>query len=513
MTRQRGILASIGAAATALLLAFGGASAAQAAPASFPDAGATGSINIHKFEQPATAGDEASGLPRDTTGLTPIKDVTFTVTPITNLDLTTNAGWLAASKLTLDRSSGQITGKGTDGAAVKLGTPLAPQVTNAAGDATFTGVPLGMYLVQETSAPAGVTKAAPFLVTVPLTNPETRDSWVYDIHVYPKNSTVGAEKTVSDEDATKVGDAITWTITGDLPRVAQPDGSFAAPTGYRVVDALDARLSLANAQVSLTTGLVFVLGEDYTLADDQNTVTVDFTAAGLAKLGAAAADPAAQVRVDLTTTVISLADGTIGDGKLKNTAVVFPNKGSFDVKPGDPDGPVVTPEVESRFGDLLIEKVSSKDAATKLAGAKFQVFTSEEAAKQAGTAGAKPVTINGEDTFTTAADGTVRISGLHVSDFVNGAEIKSEDAYRYYWLVEVEAPTGYELLAEPIKTTVTAGGTAVESLAVENAPKNAGFELPLTGAAGTWMFTIAGLLVIGGGVAMMLRRKKADRAA
>ena len=513
MNRQRGILASIGAAATALLLAFGGASAAQAAPSSLPDPGATGSINIHKFEQPATAGDESTGAVRDTTGLTAIPGVTFTVTPITNLDLTKNAGWQAASRLTLDAATGRIAGNGTDGKPAQLGTALPPQTTNAAGDATFADLPLGMYLVQETQAPAGVTKAAPFLVTVPLTDPDTRDAWITDIHVYPKNSTVKAEKSVQDERATKVGDAISWTITGDLPRTANADGSFAAPTGYRVVDELDARLALTKTEVSLTAGPALVEGTDYFVDTVGNTVTIDFQAPGLAKLGTAAADPQAKVRVVLTTTVISLADGTIGDGKITNTAVVFPNKDSFEVKPGEPGGPVVTPEVESRWGDVLISKVSTQDAAAKLAGAKFQVFTSEADAKQAGTAAAKPVAINGVDTFETAADGTVRISGLHVSDFVNGAEISSADDYRYYWIVEVEAPKGYELLAEPIRTTVTAGGTAVEALTVENAPKNAGFELPLTGAAGTWMFTIAGLLVIGGGIAMLLRRRKADRAA
>lgn len=513
MKRQRGILASIGAAATALLLAFGGASAAQAAPSSFPEAGATGSINIHKFEQPDAVGGESNGLERDTSSLTAIPGVTFTATPITGLDLTKNAGWQAASKLTLDAGTGKVTGKGTNGNPVQLGAPLAPQVTNAAGDATFADLPLGMYLVQETAAPAGVTKAAPFLVTVPLTDPEGLDSWIYDIHVYPKNSTVKATKTVADEGATKVGDAIAWTITGDLPRIATEDGSFAAPTGYRVVDALDPRLALAKTEVKLTSGPALVEGTDFTVTDNANTVTVNFLAPGLAKLGTAASDPAAKLQIVLTTTVISLEDGTVGDGKIKNTAVVFPNAESFDVKPGEPGGPVVTPEVESRWGDILINKVSTKDAGTKLAGAKFQVFTSAEAAKQAGTAAAKPVVINGEDTFTTLADGTVRISGLHVSDFVNGTEIKSEDNYRYYWIVEVEAPKDYELLAEPIRTTVTAGGTAVQSLTVENAPKNAGFELPLTGAAGTWMFTIAGLIVIGGGIALMLRRKKAERAA
>lgn len=509
MKRQRGLLAGFGAAATALLLALGGATAAQAAPSTIPDAGATGSINIHKFEQPAGATDASDGLVRDTAGLTPLKDVTFSVRKVQGLDLSKNAGWIAATKHTVDAATGRVAGPG--GAAVTLGDAQT-QVTNGDGDATFADLPLGLYLVQETKAPAGVTKAAPFLVTVPLTDPTKRSDWLYDIHVYPKNSSVTAEKTVQDASATKVGDTVNWTITGKLPRTANADGSFAAPTGYRVVDQLDQRLKLAEAQVSILNGPKIVLDTDYTVTDVNNVVTIDFTAEGLKKLGAAAADTAARVQVVLTTTVVSLGDGTIGDGVIKNQAVVFPNKESFDTKPGEPDGPVVTPVVESRWGDIVISKVSSKDAAKKLAGAKFQVFMSEDAAKLAGTAAAQPIVINGVDTFETAADGLVRISGLHVSDYVDGKAL-TEGEYRNYWVAEVAAPKGFELLAAPIKFTVTAGGEAAEVVVVENAPHNAGFELPLTGAAGTWMFTIGGLLVIGSGIALMLRRKRADRTA
>ncbi|WP_025134383.1 SpaH/EbpB family LPXTG-anchored major pilin [Leucobacter sp. PH1c] len=510
MKRQRGLLAGIGAAATALLLALGGATAAQAAPSTIPESGLTGSINIHKFEQPDAATEAADGLRRDTAGLTPISGVTFSVRQVQGLDLSKNAGWIAATKYSVDAATGRVAGPG--GAAVTLGAAQT-QVTDAAGDAVFGGLPIGLYLVQETQAPAGVTKAAPFLVTVPLTDPVNRGSWITDIHVYPKNSSVTAEKTVQDADATKVGDTVNWTITGQLPRTANADGTFAAPSGYRVVDQLDARLALAEARVSLLNGPAITAGTDYVVSTVDNTVTVDFTPAGLAKLGAAAQNPEARVQVVLSTTVVSLGDGTVGDGVIKNQAVVFPNKESFESKPGDPDGPVTTPVVESRWGDIVISKVSSKDAAKKLAGAQFQVFASEDAARQAGTAAAQPIAINGEDTFTTDADGLVRISGLHVSDFVDGKAIGDAKDFRTYWVVEVVAPEGFELLAAPIEFTVTAGGTAAEVVTVENAPHNAGFELPLTGAAGTWMFTIGGLLVIGGGVALMLRRKRADRAA
>lgn len=56
--------------------------------------------------------------------------------------------------------------------------------------AKFTGLDLGIYLVEETKAPSQVVnKTANFLVSVPMTN-EAGDDWVYDITANPKNETV-----------------------------------------------------------------------------------------------------------------------------------------------------------------------------------------------------------------------------------------------------------------------------------------------------------------------------------
>ena len=49
---------------------------------------------------------------------------------------------------------------------------------------------LGLYLVVETSAPDKVTQIADaFLVSVPMKQPKDQKTWLYDIHVYPKNKT------------------------------------------------------------------------------------------------------------------------------------------------------------------------------------------------------------------------------------------------------------------------------------------------------------------------------------
>lgn len=66
--------------------------------------------------------------------------------------------------------------------------------TNADGMVQFTNLPVGLYLVMETSKPATVTEPVePFLVSIPMTrvteDPNAQKQWLYDVVVYPKNST------------------------------------------------------------------------------------------------------------------------------------------------------------------------------------------------------------------------------------------------------------------------------------------------------------------------------------
>lgn len=76
--------------------------------------------------------------------------------------------------------------------------------TDTAGVAEFKKLELGLYVVIETKTPPAVTKAVtPFLVSVPMTKVETgteskktATEWLYDIHVYPKNSTATGSVTL-----------------------------------------------------------------------------------------------------------------------------------------------------------------------------------------------------------------------------------------------------------------------------------------------------------------------------
>lgn len=111
----------------------------------------------------------------------------------------------SATAYTVDKDGGQVT----------LGESHynrvgSEQKTASGGTTTFSGLELGLYLVVETAKPAAVTEAVEqFLVSVPMTKVGENGNadptqWLYDIHVYPKNSTKVGEVTLKKMGA--VGD-------------------------------------------------------------------------------------------------------------------------------------------------------------------------------------------------------------------------------------------------------------------------------------------------------------------
>ncbi len=159
----------------------------------------------------------------------------------------------------------------------------------------------------------------------------------------------------------------------------------------------------------------------------------------------------------------------------------------------------------TKWGEMTLQKVDENG--TALAGAAFSVYATEADA----LAGTNPIVLNGQSTFTVAADGTLTISGLRYSDWADGAAVAPGSAdYRTYYLVETTAPpAGYELLAEPISFLINSASTTVGiDLSVKNIPSNGGFELPLTGGVGTGLLYAAGaLLVVGAGLLFVRNRK------
>lgn len=523
-SRKRSFLAGISAVAASAMLIIAGGSAAQAAP-SIPTG--DGSITVHKFVQPAVNGADNNGLELPTgatDGWTPLAGAEFTAKLVPGIDLTTNAGWLAAQQLSV-----------SDAATAAAGSPgIASGLTGADGLATIAPLPIGLYLVEETTTPAGHIGAAPFLVTIPMTHPTDLDKWISDVHVYPKNATIGS-KTVEDKDAIQLGDSVVWTIKGAV----QAPASGQKITGYAIADKLDAKLTYqatpgAVATITQPDAVAgqLIAGTDYkvTVFASSNTVAAILTATGLEKLTAAKlSNPTTEVQLVVPTVVNAV-------GEIENTGLIFPNGEGVDQgfggDPGNPTDPTdptdkceencyTTPGAITKWGDITFTKVNDATPAVGLAGAEFQIYAVDPS-----TTGATPLELSIDDlgtksnTFVSTADGTVVIPGLRYSNWANGVLIDdNHDDFQPYWIVETKAPEGFELLAQPIKVklnekvVVLDGAAAGDFTNLVNVKKNAGFELPLTGGAGTWMLTAGGLLLIVGGGVLAIRRKKATAQA
>ncbi|MGM9549931.1 MAG: SpaH/EbpB family LPXTG-anchored major pilin, partial [Faecousia sp.] len=147
------------------------------------------SLTIHKYKYNGTEGEAGNGMADQTVpdGATPLEGVTFELYQVANSSyfMQDNAGTDFSFKFVGHTPQSYYQQQ------VELGVePVATGTTGADGLAVISNLDVGIYCVVETKYPAEVTVPCdPFFVYLPMTNPDTNDSWMYDVHVYPKNST------------------------------------------------------------------------------------------------------------------------------------------------------------------------------------------------------------------------------------------------------------------------------------------------------------------------------------
>ena len=75
-----------------------------------------------------------------------------------------------------------------------------------------------------------------------------------------------------------------------------------------------------------------------------------------------------------------------------------------------------------------------------------------------------------------------------------------------YLLVEIAAPKGYQPLTEVIPVTVVSDAITTQNITF--IPNQRGIILPETGGFGTtWLYIIGGVLAVGAGVLLIVRRR------
>lgn len=471
--------------AVALLGAAGmlNAPAASAAPI---DATRNGSITVHALTMPTGGAVNATGMvqtpPSETTA---IQGATFKLEK-SDKNITTNQGYSEALNLTA-ASFGNLDTNFT----AQTGT------TGSDGAYKFAGLKPGVYLLTQTAAPEGKTLMAPAVVFVPMTDPEHTDTWVYDIHVYPKNGDAGkivkTDITPAGTPIT-VGSTMTWQMDVPIPDIKTDTFTvfkvLDIPTNMKAMNVTSAVINPGASEVSLSGGAT----GDYTVAEgnpDTDQMVVTFTANGLTKINAGKGKT---MRLVVTTKVLNTVTTTDGVTNAAKAIYTTTNGGSSETTiVSDPDNPANT-----TFGKL---KILNEDAdGTKLSGAKFKIYQCAGDPLGTTTTG-EALTVGAANEFeiTTAADGVI-VGPL-------GATGKK------LCLEQTKAPDGYQQLAGPQTfsfdaTTVKTATDKTVTVTVKNTSTSSitGL-LPNTGGMGIALFVVLGLVLLGGAAVYMHRQR------
>ena len=315
-------------------------------------------------------------------------------------------------------------------------------------------------------------------------------------------------KTANKETA-EIGQVVTYTVTGAIPDT----------TGY------DSYVYKINDE--LTKGLDFVNDANGTACTDNKVaVKVAFTdgtdASTAPTTAALATNNSKKMSLDLSTWVRA-NQGNKGKAFTvtyyakvnKDAEVTNNNKASLEYGNNPSDTTTTTPsEAKTNTYSLDIKKINKKTSGL-LAGAKFSLYRSETDAKN----GENAITVTGSNgnyvvdpvsTTTEFVSVEKDLGGYNLR--VNGLEAKD------YWLVETQAPEGFNKLTDPIKVTITKDGdtnwtvkknNTAEDDKIIDVENSTGSLLPSTGGRGAIAFAvIAALLVFGVAVSFIRDKRK-----
>lgn len=444
------------------------------------------------------------------------------------LDQSTSSPWL-----------GDGTTRGlADKLASKATTDITPTLSGDNKQATFTLTSPGLWLIVDQAATGKSSKALPILAGTPLT---INNNKVYsDGRIAMKNQTMSVGKTVTDQTVAAGQDA-SYKITTTVPNyVGYKVKGYQFTVSDKFAD--DAPLSYkANTLTVKIDGQTLTQGTDYTVTGfdpTSKTFTVDLSAYIKAKgfKGILAEDSkftdAGLVGKTVTVEYKATVTGSTGNNGAANTPTIkYPNDPTNNESKQEVPG---TPVKVFNFDYTLVKKDKTTGAA--LEGAKFAIKNAAgkylaytlnaDGDGKWSILDAKPDADATSGVFTTGADGKVKFPALDEGK---------------YTIEEIAAPTGYVNVGVSFNFTIKANltGTGADQTAnptyaidtdsassdrwglvsngstaevvVENV-KNI-TQLPLTGGAGTVLFTVVAALLIGAGVTVGVRSRKASTIA
>ncbi len=379
----------------------------------------------------------------------------------------------------------------------KTETKTSGKISTDATEYAFDNLELGYYLVYQT----GTLTLQASLVTV--------DD--HGVKVQLKGEKPSIDK-VANKDTAEIGEVITYTITGKIP-----DTTGYTQYTYKINDTLSAGLDF----VKNANGEALDVGANV-------PVTVKMTKNGTTE-GMTAVLTEKKMVLDLSDWVRNHQDAK-GEAftvtyyaKVNQSAVITQNNQASLEYGNEPNTTVETVPVEAKTHTYPLQiKKTDKSTGDLLAGATFRLYRNETDAKNNTDAIPVKMITEGKYVFDAASTGMDMVSvknelGSNVNLEVNGLKEGT------YYLVETQAPVGYNKITAPIKITIQKSTTGnpedwtlskddvVEVGKIINVQNSTGTILPGTGGMGTVIFTVVGItMIVGIAISFVYSRKKSN---
>ena len=476
-----------------------------------------GDLYIHKYVGSPIGNDPHDGTKLDTNSWTTVVPANNVIFDIYKVGGPVNGEWPA---IPVQGDYSLVGGNlvVTDGEGKAGEYTLGEAESIITGDGHGPGVAVaedllqGIYLVIENGAtgegikdPSGnhlsiSVMCAPFLVAVPMTNPEGT-GWLKEVHVYPKNEKLSITIDVdvkNNINAVVVGEKVTYTLNATVP------SDVATGTKYEISSGPSPALDVIESTIEVKTSKdEFILNTDYEVTYANDILTVTFLPAGLIKLG-------------LDNNVDVIFEATVNSEILAIENYTISNSGKVVYTHGGMNFEAETKEdVDIHTAAIEILKTDANTAAV-LPGAEFKIATDGTYAEEGfflrqnktsmeifdydPSEESEWAKLGPENDLTVISNGSglAKIEGIR--DIV-------KTKMQTYYLVETKAPANYNLLIAPQEAEFLGGETNYTlHVDVENSK---GFLLPVTGGTGTIIWTVVGIALMGiGGIVVITRKKR-----
>lgn len=365
-------------------------------------------------------------------------------------------------------------------------TRITTKIEKGTAEITYDDLDYGYYLVYQ----SGTKKIQASLISVDKEENEVR----------LKGESPDITKT-EDVTTVDIGEIIHYTITGTIPDTTGYDqyqyfieDTLSTGLDYQgnvTVEIIDPEVTQTQAPKATISGRTFELNLSDWVKENQANVGKKFT-----------------VKYDAI---------------VNESAVVTENNQAYLKYGNDPESIVKTTprEVKSPTYPIQIKKTDN-EGTNMLAGAVFKLYTNEKDANEDTNAITIVQKSEGRYIFDKNSKNTEMVSiGKQVDNitadcnlYLNGLEAGT------YYLVEVQAPDGYNKVSGPIKVTInrsTDDNEANWTLTADNAngqvltvKNNTGTILPSTGGKGTILFSIIATVLILGVTGSFIKDRKKE---